>query len=591
MLSQHQRLLRVVSAPGGGDYVATTLHGGEQISDVYRFDVTLQSMTRARCEDLLGGELALQLQRENTTRWFHGVIQHCADAGSSANGVVVYQCTLVPPLALLALATHNRIFENCSVIDIVAPIMRGSGQRLDTSRIRAYPRRETCTQFGENDLAFVNRLLAEEGIAYFFRQQEDSCICVLVDTAGGFDDLAGKTARIIGNARGSCEYRDAITTWQPYAQLTPARLRSVDYCEYASAPVQVEAGQAAAQDVVTRFEQQVYGQHYFQRGGEGARDIAHDTRTTQAERWLRALQQHAAGFTGTATAPAFGAGLRVDVMGADDGNAASILLTRVQHDIRDGNDTASGYSSTFFAVPAGRGFVPLQAWPRPRLHGVHSARVLAVRSPESAGANAEVRVAFAWHPTQASCWARVAQLAAGHRWGSYFVPEAGQEVLVEFLNGDPDRPVVVGALYNRDHAVPPYSATQCGIRTRGARFNELRFDACDGREQLYLHAGRDHHCVVNNDQTDFIGNNRHTTIRDGDDVTRVCAGNQTIDVGGDVAMRANGSITMQVGGSTLTIDATGVSINGTLVTLQANAQVDVSAGAIASISAGVVNIS
>jgi len=590
MFSQHKRLLRLLSPIGGGDCVVTSFHGAEQISDVYRFDVTLLSTTRIAHEKIIGTDIAVQIVRENAARWFHGVIAAIVENGTSANNIWQYRCEMVPALALLEVAAHNRIFENFSVVDIVTSIIRACGQRLDTSRLRTYSSRETCTQFGETDLAFVNRILAEEGIAYFFRQQENGCVCVLVDSASGFDELTEKIATYTGMARGSCEYRDVITSWRPYFRFATEQLTSIDYSEYATAPVRVDASRELGAHTACTSRMEYYGRHYFQRSSDAARDIDLDARSTQTERWLAALQQDAGGVSGAGTVAGFSAGMRGQVTGVNGSEKTCFLLTRVVHDVADGNDSSSHYSNTFAGVLGDRGYVPPQIWPRPRIYGVHSAKVLSVRDPQSTGANAEVKVAFAWHPTQASCWARVTQLHAGNRFGSYFMPEPGQEVLVQFLNADPDRPVVVGALYNRDHALPPYSATQSGIRTRSTNFNELRFDDREGFEQLYMEAGRDHHYVINHDQTGDISNNRYTTIQQGNDVTRVCSGNQTTDVAGEVTIRANGRITLQVGGSSLIIDATGISLNGTMVILQANAQVEVSAGAVASISGGVVNI-
>jgi len=284
------------------------------------------------------------------------------------------------------------------------------------------------------------------------------------------------------------------------------------------------------------------------------------------------------------------AGLRLKVQNARPDSEARILIVGVHHDASDGNAQATFYRNAFIAVDADIGYVPTRNPVRPQIIGTHSAKVVEVKDPAIDGALGEVRVKFPWEQTQASCWARVAQLYAGDRWGSYFMPEPGQEVLVEFLNGDPDRPVVVGALYNRDHKLPPYTRTQSGIRTRSKNFNELRFDDRDDNEEVFFQAGRDHNYRVNNNVTGTIANNRQVTISNGNDSTSVCSGDQSTDVAGNVTITAGQSITLQVGSSIVRITPACITLAATLISLQATAQVEIKGGAVTDIDGGIVRI-
>jgi type VI secretion system secreted protein VgrG len=592
MIDQQNRMLRLLSPLGDDACVVMAFSGAEHISDIFQYQVSLQAKSRPiPAGDIVGNEVTLELYRDVATRYFHGIVEAWSDTGISADGTRHYQLIIAPRMALLGYSRHNRIFENLSAVDIVSGLLAGCGEKLDRGSVKQCPRREICTQYNETDLEFVNRLLAEEGIAYFFRHEKSGYRCVLVDAPAGFCNATPAICEFTGAAIAAGEFRNVVTAWQPRVRISSERFTSLDHGEYNPAvPLKAVANSRRDGARFSTGEVQLYGQHYFQRDSNTLRELKSDIAGEQTTRWLAACENDAEDYAGSSNIAGFGAGLRVKVKNAVPDGDAAVLLASVYHTASDGNTRVAQYSNTFTAVSASAGYVPLQKQQRPLLYGTHSAKVVDVKDPASSGALGEVRVKFPWEQTQASCWARVTQLYAGNRWGSYFIPEPGQEVLVEFLNGDPDRPVVVGALYNRNNLLPPYTRTQSGIRTRSKKYNELRFDDSENNEEVFFKAGRDHNYVIGNDENGTIANSRSVTISNGDDNTVISSGSQTIDVARNITITANQSITLQVGSSIVRIEPAGITLQGTMITLLGSAQVEIKGGALTDIDGGIVRI-
>lgn len=592
MINQRNRMLRLRSPLGNDACVVTAFSGADRISEPYRYQLTLLTKGRLlKAEDIVGVEVTLELLWGEFPRFFNGIVYSWSDMSADADGTHHYQLAIAPQMALLEFSRHNRIFENTSTVDIVKKLFADCGQQVDGSRLRQYARREICTQYSETDLDFINRLLAEDGISYFFRHEEEHCICVLVDAPSGFGNSRPSSCKYLPDSSESDHLHEAITAWNREIHMRNEKLTSVDYSEYSAA--QPLTTTAVSRRDITRAgkgEIQLHGQHYFQRVSDVARSLDTDLLAAQLARWQAAFDGAADRITGASTIAGIGAGLRIAVEIDASEDPSRVLVIGVEHHATDGNRQRSVYQNRFVAVDATVGFVPGIGSARTRIAGTHTARVESVKDPASEGALGEVRVKFPWEPDQASCWARVAQLSAGSRWGSHFVPEPGQEVLVEFLNGDPDRPVVVGALYNRDNQPVPYTRTQSGIRSRSSNFNEMRFDDREGSEELFFQAGRDHRYRINNDEIGTISNNRSTTISNGSDDIVICNGNQNTDVAGNVTITAGQSITLQVGSSSIKLEPTCITLQSPVISLLGNAQVEVEAGAVVDITGGIVRI-
>jgi type VI secretion system secreted protein VgrG len=266
---------------------------------------------------------------------------------------------------------------------------------------------------------------------------------------------------------------------------------------------------------------------------------------------------------------------------------------------------------TLRAIPADLPFRLDRITPRPMIRGPQTARVVGSPGDEiSTDQYGRVKVKFHWdradvQDDRRTCWIRVAQASAGAGWGSIFIPRVGQEVVVEFLEGNPDRPLITGVVYNANMTVPyslPENKTVSTIKsnssTGGGGSNELRFEDRAGQEEVFFHAQKDFKKIVLNDETVTIHHDTTTTVETGDrrvtvsqggDTLTVSTGNHTISVSaGKSAITAAQSITLTVGANSVTIDNTGVTINAATVSIQAQATLSLQAGGPMTVSAATI---
>jgi type VI secretion system secreted protein VgrG len=399
-------------------------------------------------------------------------------------------------------------------------------------------------------------------------------------------------------------------------RLCTARLVSTDYGENRPGhPIKADVRSKVHAKSIRHGEMALHGRHDF--NPNDVRTLANGSCHDQTQRWLQGMEAGGAEFRAESGAPTLTAGHKFELEDTpvSAGDERRFLLVEVTHQALDGRDQESGYSNTFTCVATSNStaFTPRIIPEKPRVWGPQTAEVVDINSPQGSQSHASVKVRFPWQEDETSCWARVAQLYAGPEWGSYFVPDIGQEVLVEYVNGDPDRPVIVGAVYNDSNPIPPYTDTQSGIRTRGSNYNELRFDDKRGSEEVYFQAGRDHNFLVNNDEAGEIGHDQKIEI--GNDKTTEVGANvkleagQNIDVtskmgsikvqskAGKIDIEAATGITLKVGSSSIemtpagiTIKSTMIDVNGTMVTVKANAMAEVSSSAMLTLRGGLTRI-
>ncbi|MEX2118232.1 MAG: type VI secretion system tip protein TssI/VgrG, partial [Pirellulales bacterium] len=299
------------------------------------------------------------------------------------------------------------------------------------------------------------------------------------------------------------------------------------------------------------------------------------------------------------------------------------VLTGVEHsanlsgDYRSGESGTCQYMNSFVCIPAGIPYRPLITTPKPTIHGTQTAVVVGPSGEEIfTDKYGRVKVQFRWdrqgtNDGNSSCWVRVATPWAGKQWGAIHIPRIGQEVVVAFEEGDPDQPIIVGSVYNAEQ-MPPYSLpdnkTQSGMKSRSSLeggpddFNELRFEDKKGSEDIYFHAQKDFHRVVENDddlkvghdQTITIHNDRTETIEEGNDKLTIEKGDREvkIEMGNDSLLISMGnqttkldlgkseteamqSIELKVGQSSIKVDQTGVTIKGMMVKVEGQIQTEV----------------
>ena len=559
-ITQENRRLAIDTPLGEDVLLIDEFSGSEAVSEPFHFDVTLLADTvegndaKVDPKALLGKGVTIHVRSLNgKERLIHGLVRRF-QKGEVASHFASYSVELVPWLWLLSLRSNCRIYQNLTVPEVIEAVFDDLGMKdYRLSLTKTYTKWDYCVQYRETDLNFVSRLMEEVGIWYYFEHEQDKHTLVLVDAPSSYKpcpdaDEAELDVQSLGE--------DNITTWEEGQELYPGKWTLRDY-HFELPKSTLEATSEAQQSTSATQSLEIYdfpgGQaQRFNEPGARLGDVP-----TEAQRLadLRMEMNEGEGVLveGSSSFAAFTPGFKISVSSKSFQEiSGSYVLTSVQHSGRqmppylaDDNYEQGSYHNRFTCVPATAPLHPARTTPKPSVQGPQSARVV---DESSNGATEEiwpdkygrVRVRFPWDRKGVySCWVRVAQPRAGKSWGHIWIPRVGDEVLIAFLEGDPDCPVIVGSLYNADNPVPytlPDNKTQSGIKTRSSpkggtdNFNEIRFEDKKGSEELFVQAEKDYNVNVKNDRTTKIGNNETKTIDKGDEKITLNSGNQTTTI-------------------------------------------------------------
>jgi type VI secretion system secreted protein VgrG len=507
---------------------------------------------------------------DGSQRYFNGIVSRFMQGGQTIfdSRSEPLQCSyfaeLRPWLWLLGKGSDCRIFQNMTVPAIVSEVFSALGQSdfLD-STTRTYPQREYCVQYNETHLDFVCRLLEEEGIFYYFTHSDGAHTLVLADAPSEIQACSGA----------------AELTYEESAEVD-----DVNIVYRASVVESVVAGKHVHDDFnfetpSTDLEVETPGTHGTQQDRRaifeypGGFSNTGDGTTIGRFR-IEQLETRQKVLKGQSLTPALYPGGKFSLSNhfRTDLNAEYAII-RISHLASSGN-----YSNSFDAIPADVPFRPARTASKPRIPGAQTAIVVGPSGEEiHTDQYARVKVQFHWDRVGAfddksSCWVRVAQGWAGKGWGQIFIPRIGQEVVVAFEEGDPDRPLITGSVYNAEQVVPytmPDDQTKSGLMTRSTlegettNFNELRFEDKKGEEQIYIHAEKDFERVVENndtlkvgfegkdkgDQTIDILNDRTVTLEEGNDLLQLKKGNRDV-----ILDEGNDTITLKKGNRDVILD-------------------------------------
>ncbi|ROM93789.1 type VI secretion system tip protein VgrG [Pseudomonas brassicacearum] len=462
-----------------------------------------------------------------------------------------YQLLLRPWLWWLTLASNNRGFQNLATSDIVTTIFKAHGfTDFQLKLTGSYTPREYCVQYGETDFAFVSRLLEEEGIFWFFTHEDGKHTLVLGDSNDAFVPIPnGPKVSYLGQRMGERELH-GIRSGQVCVQAVAGVYRATDY-EFTT-PTASLYDQAEA----------VAGPRsiYEHPGGYNAKARG-DALTKQRVDGLRSQEKR---FVGESDCRWLVPGHWFTLAGHDDPTLnIDWVVTAVTHEA-----SHDSYRNRFEAIPKATPYRPARLTPKPRMH-TQTALVVGKSGEEIwTDQYGRIKLQFPWdrdgkNDESSSCWVRVVLPWSGKGFGMQFVPRIGQEVIVTFIDGDPDRPLVTGCVYNGDNALPyalPANQTQSGIKTNsskgGGGFNELRFEDKKDAEEVFLQAQKDFKINVLNDTTASVGhdeiltvkNARTRTVKEGDETVTLEKGKRsvTIQTGSD-SLDVKGSRTVKVG--------------------------------------------
>jgi type VI secretion system secreted protein VgrG len=564
--TQAIRPLAVVTPPPLDRLHLTGFTGQEGLSRLFAFELTVlaENRTEVPFDKLLGQEVAVRLELPaGRERHFHGICSRIGQ-GDRDRDFTSYRLELVPRLWLLTRQARSRIFQHLTVPDILKQVL--DGLTVESQIQGAFHPRDFVVQYRESDFAFASRLMEEEGIFYFFKHTADKHTLVLANTPQSHPDVPGAARIPYAALPGGVEAR--IHAWQKVQDLRSSKYTLWDHC-FELPHKHLEADRAIQDSVQVgkvahklkagdngHLEVYDWPGSYAQRfdgvdkgGGDRPADlqkIFEDNRRTVDIRMRQEAAQSLA-LQGASNCRQLAAGHTFTLERHFNGDGPYVLTT-VRHAARNpprrsGSGEPFSYDNTFTCLPAGLPFSPPRMTPKPVVAGTQTAVVVGPKSEEVfTDKYGRVKVQFHWdregeNDANSSCWVRVAQFWAGKGWGAHFWPRVGHEVVVAFEEGDPDRPLVVGSLYNADH-VPPYGLpahqTRSGIKTRstprgtGQEFNELRFEDKKGHEEIYVHAERNLTAVVESCECRSVGGTRTTTVHKKEKLTVDEEGRETI---------------------------------------------------------------
>ena len=612
-----------------GDFGVYAFSGFEEACKPYEFGIELVSRSaNVDLTALLGTPACLSIaDRSGGERLVHGLIREMEQL-HTANRFTHYRCSLVPRLWFLGQIRDHRIFQNLSVVEIIQQILKEQGVTADGSSFKlsySYEPREYCVQYGETDLHFITRLCEEEGIYFYFEHNRDShCLC-FCDREGG-PKISGQSDLRFFPGSGQRSDTAVINRLTLHEQVNS---NAAAYREWNFRKPRLdlevrdkeEDKQAAPAPPGMLLEQYAYP-HLYQLRQPGERYVKlRMLRQLTFRQWIE-CSSDVARFLPSYTfsmhdhpREALNAGWWV-VSVRHEGQQPGVL----EHEAPDGRGLH--YASRVTAIPEMTRFIPALEHPKNRIIGEQSAIVTGPEGeeiyPDEYG---RVKVQFHWdregqHNENTTCWIRVSQGWAGSKYGIMAIPRIGHEVVVSFLEGDPDRPLITGRVYHELN-MPPYelpahktrtvfkSMSTPGAEGEARGFNEFRVEDKKGREEIYVHAEKDVNAHVKNDWKEHILHDRHRTV---DNFTYVLTRGEThetlkqprktelfandnrtvhadshtqvdgkwlgkagteihLEGGLKIVLEAGAELTLKAGGSWLTINGAGVSADGAAICL------------------------
>jgi len=567
--SRDKASLAMTSPLGEDNLIPIALTAHEAISQPFQFEIEAVSQKGViKPDDLLNMAVCVILQGDGEpVRYFHGIVRSLSAEGAvrsddAADDFQLYRLSVVPRLWFLSQTTDSRVYQQLSAADILKSIFNDAGL-TDLNIIPSGSTREYTVQFNETDLHFATRLMEEEGWFYFFTHTADKHTLVVATANSSFTDIEHGTLHLGGgdtDATALLDFNHAAQTVRGHMKLKDYDPDNPDTLLQNEQPTTLKTGGASARDDF----------HW------PALTFATGTVTDRTKRELEAAEAIASLFDGSTRFGGMvpGGKFKVDSKPASPLDGEYVVRSATHHAADDTWLNQSGTASyivRFTAFPNAVTWRQPMVTPRPRMDGLHTGLVMGPQSSSGAAIKSQdgeeihtddmgrVKVRFYWdHRGEATgsdaVWARVIQPWAGKGWGAQFIPRVGTEVAVGFVDGDPDRPMVIGGLYNnRDSAIyTKADKNKLGFRTRsvpkgsqGTHFSEFTFDDTKGSELIYFHAEKDYTTEVENDQTLKVDNCRMVTVKK--DETVEIQNNQTIKVKQDRSLTVtDGNHTFEV---------------------------------------------
>jgi type VI secretion system secreted protein VgrG len=556
----------IVTTPVGPTTLTFThLLGRDEISRCFAFTVGFVSTDHdINPLKMLGGTVSIEGESAEPKRWFSGLISEFR-LTRIEDRLAYYEAIVRPWLWFLGNTTDCRIFQAMSVIEIVEEIFSKHGSPKMEKRLQgSYPPREYCVQYDETDLDFVQRLLEHEGIMYFFEHADGEHTLILVDAMSKLKPAPGN-ATVPYHHEGQGARRDVeyITEWIPGSSVRPGAYAHTDY------DFKKPGADLKAQSVQALSHKLDAGENYRQPGAH--LDVGRGDKIAAIRREEIQAPHQRISAAGTVRGLFSGCTFKLEGFPREDQNQEYLVLSAeyklFDPGYRSGVETeGENFQVVLGLAPTSLPYRPPRITPRPIMRGPQTATVVGPSGEEIfTDEYARVKVQFHWDrkgekDQNSSCFVRVSQSWAGSGWGFIQIPRIGQEVIVDFIEGDPDLPIITGRVYNAAQ-MPPYglpgSATQSGWKSNsslgGGGYNELMFEDKAGSELVNFQAQKDHNLLIKNDRTkliqhdqsDRIDNNAKHSV--GVNLDEDVGNNKTVKIGVDQTTNIGSNDTETVG--------------------------------------------
>jgi type VI secretion system secreted protein VgrG len=594
-MADKQRLMRVKSSLGADKFLLRDMHLTEALGQPFTIELKIDSDDLdISHKDILGDHLSLEFDLANgELRYFDGIVTSFSYVGLTDNRAS-YQVVLRPWLWVLSHHMQCKIFQGKTVPDIIKDIFHAAkfDDFEDKLQRGDYLKLDYCVQYRESDFAFVSRLMEQEGIYYYFKHESGVHKLVLCDGATGHAKYAGKYGDIkIARNENDTEV-GTVWDWALGHELQSGQYTHTDYdLEKPNADLKKSKSMAQGHKEDS-FEIYDYPGKYTEASdGTTYAGLRIEEQVAQFER-----------ASGKSRTQWIATGCLITMKDSQrKGHNREYLIVECKSSVTSEGTGAGQFSFTteFHALGTAQTFRAPRRTHKPFIRGPQTAFVVGKSGEEIwTDKYGRVKVQFHWdrdgqNDEKSSCWVRCAQTWAGKSWGGMFIPRVGQEVIIHFLEGDPDRPIITGAVYNAS-SMPPYGlpdeATKSTIKSNSSKggngFNEIRFEDKAGSEEFYVHAQKDQNIEVEKGDRSLtvkLGDEKHevskgklTTKIFGDTSLTVDTGNYDVKIStGSASLKAtqgitiesNMSITLKVANNSVTIDMTGITIKGTMVSV------------------------
>jgi len=562
--TQDNRRIAIKTPLGKDVLLLKGFSGHESVSQLFRFDVDLLSEVEPALDfdKIIGKRVTISVKHAGGTRFIDGIVRRFSQGAGDAT-FASYRAEVVPWLWLLTQTADCRIFQNMSIPDIIQKVFKDLGFtdfRMDVAG--SFPPREYCVQYRETDFNFVSRLMEQYGLYYFFEHADSKHTLVVANRPTSHRACSPAAVRYQSPVGATVVPDEVVTEFTKQQEIRPGKYALTDYnFETPSVNLAVNVESVYPSLTATKFEVYDYPGEYLKHD-EGDGLVKLRIEEEEAQRQV---------LSGAGSCAQFTAGFRFEISGhaRKDIDGAYVLLgvghVADEQGYRSGEGTASSYANSFSCAPAGVPFRPPRVTPRPVIQGSQTAEVVGPKGEEIfTDRFGRVKVQFHWDregkkDANSSCWIRVSHPWAGKGWGLVAIPRIGQEVVVDFLEGDPDQPLVTGRVYNGE-LMPPYTLPAGGVvsgvksnSTKGGDgYNEIALDDTKGKELIRIHGQYDKQVTirhdrtesVGNDETISIGNNRTENVEKNESIT--IGSNRTENVGKDESITIDGNRTESV---------------------------------------------